>query len=169
MHPCRRDIPHDRVVRRTHLDLKGMLGTMGRVTGILVFKRLARGIFNLQRFSIVGLPPAHSDDIIVCLPVGKGIIGSVYEERSPTLTNVFHKSLLHRLRPSIAIVVEHDTVVRIKVWQPFLPRFHLLRPKRQVQRLMNLGRLAVFILFAGSEVLGARRPGEVLVAGGSRP
>ena len=39
-------------------DLEGMLGTMGRVTGILVFKRLTRGIFNLQRFSIVGLPPA---------------------------------------------------------------------------------------------------------------
>ena len=128
MHPCRRDIPHDRVVRRTHLDLEGMLGTMGRVTGILVFKRLARGIFNLQRFSIVGLPPTHADDIIVCLPVGKRIIGSVYEERSPTLTNVFHKSLLHRLRPSIAVVVQHDTVVCIKVWQPFLPRFHLLRP-----------------------------------------
>src|SRR5690606_13702279 len=99
------------------------------------------GVGNGQCHALRSAPPTNSNNFVVCLPIGEGVVGSMIDKHTPAISNVLLEILLNRLWPLGAtpnvITGLYDYVVCGKIRPPILPIIVTLRRRCRRNRYVE--------------------------------
>ena len=130
-------------------------------------------VIEVETRSIHCVPPQHAHHLLILHPARETVVRCVHHRHRSAIRHILLKGRLHRLRPHLAIIVQHHALVFVELWIPLGPflgsrsfrrRVGLHRKKsRAAQQLQEefIAHLPVVVVLPADHQHGNRLVGSI--------